>query len=120
MSVLLTSCITCDNVHIYDLETLLRMALMCDGSGNAYFRTMPATTEEYCGLISDYTAVTRTVDGVDYTGIYITHGLGKTTGLFLAVTDDQSKPVSATGYIIDADTFFLVTDGLTDGGFCLR
>ena len=51
MSVLLTNCITCDNVNT-TLEDLLRKALMCDGEGNVYLRVYnPTLTEPYCGQL---------------------------------------------------------------------
>lgn len=118
MSVILQSCINCTTAHL-SVEDLLRMAFVCDGNGNAYIRNHPSTIASFCGLIGDYTPEDRDFDGVTYTGIEIAHGLGKTTGLFLAVTDNESKTVAATAFILDADTIFLVLDGLTDGGFCV-
>jgi hypothetical protein len=121
MSVLLTSCIDCSNAGKLSLDDLLFKAFVCNGN-TAYLNVnvLNSTSADYCGLVSDYVQEDRVFDGVTYTGILITHNLNKTTGLFLAVTDGDSKPVAASGYILSANTFFLILDGQTDGGFCLR
>jgi len=119
MSVILQSCINCSNSFL-SLEDLIRRSYVCDGNGNVYQNVIIFGQDDFCGLISDYTIVQRTFDGVEYDGILINHGLGKTTGLFLSVTDATSKTVTATAYIVDGDNIFLITDGLTDGGFCVR
>lgn len=121
MSVVFTPCLACGNSG-ESLETLQRMSYMCDGAGNAYQMVyiVNAAAVPFCGLISEYSIVTRTVNGVDHTGIVVIHNLNKTTGLFLTVTDGNSLTQNTiSAEIIDANTIFIMLDGLIEGGFCI-
>jgi len=121
MSVLLTNCITCDNVNT-TLEDLLRKALMCDGEGNVYLRVYnPTLAEPFCGQFDDYTAETRTIDGVDHTGFVITHSLNTLNPLFITVRNEAGAEEQLMYDTIDKDNLFLATDGMEseNGTFCI-
>ena len=120
MSVVFTSCIDCSTSNL-SLEDLLRKAFVCDNEGNAYIRTYSsnAGSSQYCGLIEDYTIETRTINGESHDGIEVVHSLNKTTGIFLAVTDENGTTVTASAQIIDGNTIFIMLDGLIEGAFCV-
>lgn len=121
MSIIISTCRTCANINI-TLEDLLLQAFDCDGDGKVYLRTYnPFSLTQFCGQFDDYTAETRSVDGVDHAGYVIPHGLEKLTALFLTVWDESGKLVTLTAEVIDANSIFLITDGLEseNGSFCI-
>jgi hypothetical protein len=121
MSIIITSCRTCGNINI-TIEDLLLQAFDCDGDGRVYLRTYnPFALTQFCGQFTDYTAESRVVDGDTHTGFVITHSLNKLTALFLTVWDASGKQVTLTAEVIDANSIFLITDGLEEenGSFCI-
>lgn len=121
MSVVFSSCINCSTTHL-SLEDLIRKAFVCDSEGNSYIRTYAssgASTAQFCGLVEDYVIESRTINGEVHSGIAVTHSLNKTTGIFLSVTDNKGITVIVSAQIIDANSIFIILDGMTDGAFCI-
>ncbi len=121
MSIVISTCITCENSN-WSVEDLLRMAFDCDGTGKAYLRTYnPFSSTQFCGDFASYTASTRTVDGESHVGLLVTHSLNKLTALFLTVWNEEGIQVTVTAEVVDANTLFIITDGLEteDGRFCI-
>jgi len=119
MSVILQSCIDCSNSFL-SLEDLQRQSYVCDGEGNVYLRIWnPFNLEPFCGDIDDYTITTRTIDGIDYDGIVVPHGLGRSSALFLTVKDEFNNSVKVNYTVIDNNSIFIILDGMTDGSFCI-
>lgn len=124
MSVVFTSCQTCSTSKP-TVEDLLSQVFMCGSDGTVAMRVYTVNASggtvspDFCGLITDYAIVTRNVNGVDHDGIVVAHNLNKTTAIFLTVTDNNSVTVIASAEIINANTIFIMLDGLTDGAFCV-
>lgn len=121
MSIVISTCKTCSNINV-TVEDLLMQAFDCDGDGRVYLRMYnPFGLTQFCGSFDDYVAETRNVDGVDHTGFVIAHGLNKVTAIFLTVWNEAGVQVTTTAEVIDANTIFLITDGLESesGTFCI-